>query len=41
MIHMGTELCGDMVSMNRILEDDIKAVPASYTMTHTTVTTFS
>ena len=32
-----TELCGDMVSMNRILEDDIKAVPAElYLMTHTT-----
>lgn len=31
------ELCGDMVSMNRILEDDIQAVPAKlYLMTHTT-----
>lgn len=31
------ELCGDFVSMNRILEDDIAAVPASaYLMTHTT-----
>ena len=31
------ELCGDMVSMNRILEDDIRAVPAElYLMTHTT-----
>ncbi len=31
------ELCGDMVSMNRILEDDIQAVPAElYLMTHTT-----
>jgi CMP-N-acetylneuraminic acid synthetase len=32
-----TELCGDMVSMNRVLEDDILAVPADlYLMTHTT-----
>lgn len=31
------ELCGDFVSMNLILEDDIKAVPAdTYLMTHTT-----
>lgn len=31
------ELCGDMVSMNLILEDDIKAVEAdTYLMTHTT-----
>jgi CMP-N-acetylneuraminic acid synthetase len=31
------ELCGDFVSMNRVLEDDIKAVPADlYLMTHTT-----
>jgi CMP-N-acetylneuraminic acid synthetase len=31
------ELCGDFVSMNRILEDDIAAVPAqAYLMTHTT-----
>ncbi len=31
------ELCGDFVSMNRILEDDIQAVPAdTYLMTHTT-----
>lgn len=31
------ELCGDTVSMNRILEDDIAAVPAAtYLMTHTT-----
>lgn len=31
------ELCGDMVSMNLILEDDIVAVPAEkYIMTHTT-----
>lgn len=30
-------LCGDFVSMNRILEDDIKHVPADrYLMTHTT-----
>jgi CMP-N-acetylneuraminic acid synthetase len=30
-------LCGDFVSMNRILEDDIAAVPADvYLMTHTT-----
>jgi len=32
-----TELCGDMVSMNLILADDIKNVPAdTYLMTHTT-----
>jgi len=31
------ELCGDLVSMNRILADDIAAVPAeTYVMTHTT-----
>lgn len=31
------ELCGDFVSMNRILEDDIHAVAAdTYLMTHTT-----
>jgi CMP-N-acetylneuraminic acid synthetase len=31
------ELCGDTVSMNRILADDIAAVPAAtYLMTHTT-----
>ncbi|MEL6208722.1 MAG: acylneuraminate cytidylyltransferase family protein [Pseudomonadota bacterium] len=31
------ELCGDTVSMNRILADDIAAVPAdTYAMTHTT-----
>jgi len=31
------ELCGDMVSMNRILEDDIAAADADiYLMTHTT-----
>lgn len=31
------EICGDMVSMNLVLEDDIKAVPAdTYVMTHTT-----
>lgn len=31
------ELCGDMVSMNMILADDIAAVPAdAYLMTHTT-----
>ena len=31
------ELCGDEVSMNRIIEDDIDAVPAdTYLMTHTT-----
>lgn len=31
------ELCGDTVSMNKILADDIAAVPAStYLMTHTT-----
>lgn len=31
------ELCGDSVSMNRIIEDDIAAVPAAlYLMTHTT-----
>lgn len=31
------EICGDMVSMNLVLEDDIKSVPAqTYVMTHTT-----
>ncbi len=31
------DLCGDFVSMNRILEDDIQAVAAdAYVMTHTT-----
>ena len=31
------ELCGDLVSMNRILADDVAAVPAdTYLMTHTT-----
>ena len=31
------EICGDFVSMNRVLEDDIAAVPAdAYLMTHTT-----
>lgn len=31
------EICGDLVSMNRILEDDLNAVPADiYVMTHTT-----
>ncbi len=31
------ELCGDMVSMNRVLRDDIMAVPADlYLMTHAT-----
>lgn len=31
------ELCGDFVSMNRILADDLAAVPADvYVMTHTT-----
>jgi CMP-N-acetylneuraminic acid synthetase len=31
------EICGDHVSMNRIIEDDIEAVPADiYLMTHTT-----
>jgi len=31
------QLCGDMVSMNLILEDDIKAIEADcYVMTHTT-----
>ena len=31
------ELCGDFVSMNLILEDDLRAVPAdTYLMTHTT-----
>jgi CMP-N-acetylneuraminic acid synthetase len=31
------DLCGDTVSMNRIIEDDIAAVPAAtYLMTHTT-----
>jgi len=33
----GPDLCGDLVSMNRILEDDIAAVPADvYLMTHVT-----
>lgn len=31
------ELCGDFVSMNRVLEDDVQNVPADiYLMTHTT-----
>lgn len=31
------ELCGDFVSMNRVLEDDVENVPADiYLMTHTT-----
>lgn len=31
------ELCGDLVSMNRVLEDDVTNVPADvYVMTHTT-----
>jgi CMP-N-acetylneuraminic acid synthetase len=31
------EICGDMVSMNLVLEDDIEAVPSDlYFMTHTT-----
>ena len=31
------ELCGDLVSMNLILEDDVAAIPAEqYLMTHTT-----
>lgn len=31
------QLCGDLVSMNRIIEDDLDAVPADrYIMTHTT-----
>lgn len=31
------ELCGDFVSMNRVLADDVEAVPADvYLMTHTT-----
>ncbi|MEO9971927.1 MAG: acylneuraminate cytidylyltransferase family protein [Hyphomonadaceae bacterium] len=31
------EICGDMVSMNLVLEDDVKAVPSDYyIMTHTT-----
>ncbi|SLN72239.1 CMP-N,N'-diacetyllegionaminic acid synthase [Limimaricola soesokkakensis] len=31
------ELCGDLVSMNKIIADDIEAVPAdTYLMTHTT-----
>lgn len=31
------EICGDLVSMNRILEDDVANVPADvYLMTHTT-----
>lgn len=32
-----SELCGDLVSMNRVLADDVAAVPAElYLMTHTT-----
>lgn len=32
-----TEICGDEVSMNRIIENDMSAVPAdTYVMTHTT-----
>ena len=32
-----SEICGDLVSMNRVLEDDIVSVPADiYLMTHTT-----
>ena len=32
-----TELCGDMISMNRVLEDDINAIKSNtYVMTHTT-----
>jgi CMP-N-acetylneuraminic acid synthetase len=32
-----TSICGDFVSMNLVLEDDISAIPASaYLMTHTT-----
>lgn len=32
-----SEICGDMVSMNLVLEDDVKAVPSDYyIMTHTT-----
>ncbi len=32
-----SEICGDFVSMNRIIEDDLAAVPADiYVMTHTT-----
>jgi CMP-N-acetylneuraminic acid synthetase len=35
--HRLPELCGDLVSMNRILEDDIRNTPAdTYLMTHTT-----
>ncbi len=35
--YRSANLCGDFVSMNRILEDDIKHVPADrYLMTHTT-----
>lgn len=31
------ELCGDLVSMNRVLEDDVAAVPSAYyVMTHAT-----
>jgi CMP-N-acetylneuraminic acid synthetase len=31
------EICGDLVSMNRIIEDDVRAVPSeAYLMTHTT-----
>lgn len=32
-----TEICGDFVSMNRVLKDDVDTVPAdTYLMTHTT-----
>lgn len=32
-----SEICGDHVSMNRIIEDDVLAIPAdTYLMTHTT-----
>jgi CMP-N-acetylneuraminic acid synthetase len=31
------EICGDLVSMNRVIEDDVRSVPADrYLMTHTT-----
>lgn len=31
------EICGDMVSMNRVLEDDVRSITAdTYVMTHTT-----
>jgi len=31
------EICGDMVSMNRVLEDDVRSIAAdTYVMTHTT-----